>query len=143
MATAEPEDDGLDLERVREVFEESTDFTIGLEEEFAIVDPATLELEHRFEQLHDAALRDELLASSVRGELIDTEIEIRSGRGETFADAADRQRDRRARLFSHADSMGLGLASMGTHPWASYLDQEIIHTEHYRQLANELRWVAQ
>ena len=35
------------LDRVRATFEESTDFTVGLEEEFAIVDPATLELEHR------------------------------------------------------------------------------------------------
>ena len=38
----------LDLDRARETFESSTDFTIGLEEEFAILDPATLELEHRF-----------------------------------------------------------------------------------------------
>jgi glutamate---cysteine ligase / carboxylate-amine ligase len=39
--------------------------------------------------------------------------------------------------------MGLGLAATGTHPWASYLDQRIIHTEHYRRLEGELRWVAQ
>ena len=45
---------GLDLDRVREMFESSTDFTIGLEEEFAIVDPATLELQHRFEDLYAA-----------------------------------------------------------------------------------------
>ena len=35
----------LDLDRARETFESSTDFTIGLEEEFAIVNPQTLELE--------------------------------------------------------------------------------------------------
>jgi carboxylate-amine ligase len=143
MATGEPHDDGLDLERVREAFEDSTDFTIGLEEEFAIVDPATLELEHRYEQLHDAAVRDELLADSVKGELIDTEIEIRSGRGETFAEAAEMQRGHRSRLFAHAQSQGLGLAAMGTHPWANYLDQQIIDTEHYNRLRDELRWVAQ
>jgi glutamate---cysteine ligase / carboxylate-amine ligase len=32
---------------------------------------------------------------------------------------------------------------MGTHPWASYLDQRIIDTEHYARLREELRWVAQ
>jgi glutamate---cysteine ligase / carboxylate-amine ligase len=32
---------------------------------------------------------------------------------------------------------------MGTHPWANYLDQHIIDTEHYRRLEKDLRWVAQ
>jgi glutamate---cysteine ligase / carboxylate-amine ligase len=139
----EPRHDALDLEAVRERFESSTDFTIGIEEEFAILDPAILDLEHRFEEMHAACLRDELLAPAVKGELIDTEIEIRSGRGETFADAADRQRARRERLFAIADEMGLALAAMGTHPWANYLDQHIIDTKHYRRLESDLRWVAQ
>ena len=45
-------DSGLDLDAARELFDASTDFTIGLEEEFAILDPATLELAHRFEELY-------------------------------------------------------------------------------------------
>jgi glutamate---cysteine ligase / carboxylate-amine ligase len=139
----EPRHDPLDLEAVREIFEASADFTIGIEEEFAIVDPAILDLEHRFEEMHEAALRDPELAPAVKGELIDTEIEIRSGRGETFAEAAERQRARRTRLFGLADEMGLALAAMGTHPWANYLDQHIIDTEHYRRLEQDLRWVAQ
>ena len=145
MPTTDPEapDSGLDLERVRRTFEDSTDFTIGLEEEFAIVNPETLELEHRFEELRDAAQADAVLAPAVRGELIDTEIEIRSGRGETFADAVTRQRERREALFALAESRGAALAAMGTHPWASYLDQRIIDTEHYRRLQEDLGWVAQ
>jgi carboxylate-amine ligase len=133
----------LDLERTREVFESSTDFTIGLEEEFAIVDPDSLELAHRFEDLYAACQEDELLAESAAGELIDTEIEIRSGRGESFAEAVARQQERRDRLFGLADGMGLALAATGTHPWANYLDQRIIDTEHYNRLRDELRWVAQ
>jgi carboxylate-amine ligase len=139
----EPRHDALDLEAVRETFEASTDFTVGIEEEFAIVDPAILDLEHRFEEMQALCLRDPELAPAVKGELIDTEIEIRSGRGETFADAADRQRARRTRLFGVADELGLALAAMGTHPWANYLDQHIIDTEHYRRLEADLRWVAQ
>jgi len=139
----EPEHDGLDLEAVRDLFEASTDFTVGIEEEFAILDPAILDLEHRFEEMRQACLRDPELIHAVKGELIDTEIEIRSGRGETFADAAVRQRARRERLFGIADEMGLALAAMGTHPWANYLDQHIINTEHYRRLEADLRWVAQ
>jgi carboxylate-amine ligase len=139
----EPQHDGLDLDAVREVFDACPDFSVGIEEEFAIVDPAMLDLEHRFEEMEAASLRDELLAPSVKGELIDTEIEIRSGRGETFADAAEMQRARRARLFGIADEMGVALAAMGTHPWANYLDQHIISTEHYQRLARDLGWVAQ
>ncbi len=139
----EPNHEGLDLEAVRETFEGSTDFTIGIEEEFAIVDPAILDLEHRFEEMYEACIRSELLAPAVKGELIDTEIEIRSGRGETFRDAADRQRVRREALFGIADEMGVALAATGTHPWANYLDQHIINTEHYRRLEQDLRWVAQ
>jgi carboxylate-amine ligase len=139
----EPEGTGLDLDRVRETFEASTDFTIGIEEEFQIVDPDILDLEHRYEELAAACRADEVLAPSIKGELIDTEIEIRSGRGQTFAEAAERQHQRRQRLFACTEDLGLALAAMGTHPWASYLDQHIIRTEHYQRLREELRWVAQ
>jgi glutamate---cysteine ligase / carboxylate-amine ligase len=133
----------LDLDLARERFESSTDFTIGLEEEFAILDPATLELAHRFEDLYAACQRDEVLAESAAGELIDTEIEIRSGRSESFGEALERQRQRRSRLFGLAAEAGLALGASGTHPWASYLDQTIIDTPHYNRLRQELGWVAQ
>ncbi|HKB52317.1 MAG TPA: YbdK family carboxylate-amine ligase [Solirubrobacterales bacterium] len=133
----------LDLDLARDRFESSTDFTIGLEEEFAILDPATLELEHRFEDVYAACQKDEVLAESAAGELIASEIEIRSGRSESFAAAMAAQRERRTRLFELASGMGLALAAMGTHPWADYLDQRIIDTPHYNRLRRELGWVAQ
>jgi carboxylate-amine ligase len=131
------------MTEARERFEDSTDFTIGLEEEFALVNPETLALEHRFEELYAACQGDEVLAQSAVGELISSEIEIRSGRSETFTEAMERQRDRRGRLFALARGLGLQLAATGTHPWASYLEQKIIDTPHYRRLREELRWVAQ
>jgi glutamate---cysteine ligase / carboxylate-amine ligase len=133
----------IDLDLAREKFESSQDFTIGLEEEFAIVDPRTLELEHRFEDVMAACRQDEVLAESAAGELIASEIEIRSGRSETFSEAVERQRQRRARLFDLVGGMGLTLAAMGTHPWANYLEQRIIDTPHYNRLRQELGWVAQ
>jgi carboxylate-amine ligase len=136
-------DPSLDLARAREIFEESQDFTIGLEEEFALVNPDSLELVHRFGELRDASMADEVLAESVAGELIDTEIEIRSGRAETFAEVIELQSDRRQRLFAVAERLGIALATTGTHPWANYLDQQIIDTQHYNRLREELRWVAQ
>jgi glutamate---cysteine ligase / carboxylate-amine ligase len=133
----------LDLDLARERFESSTDFTIGLEEEFAILDPATLELAHRFEDVYAAAQRDEVLAESAAGELIAAEVEIRSGRAESFAEAVALQTERRARLFALVAELGLALGATGTHPWANYLDQRIIDTPHYNRLREELGWVAQ
>jgi len=133
----------LDLDGARERFEESTDFTVGLEEEFAILDPGTLELAHRYEDVKAACDTDEVLAESAAGELIASEVEIRSGRGETFSEAVAAQQERRDRLFALVDSMGLALGAMGTHPWANYLDQRIIDTPHYNRLREELGYVAQ
>ena len=52
----------IDLAAARETFETSTDFTVGIEEEFALLDPGTLELVPRFELLRDAAQADPVLA---------------------------------------------------------------------------------
>jgi carboxylate-amine ligase len=142
-AAAPDLDETLDLERVRERFEQSTDFTLAVEEEFALVNPESLELEHRFEDLFEACQEDSVLADSAKGELIASEIEIRSGRAGSFQEMVERQRDRRARLFTLAEGMGLGLAATGTHPWANYLDQRIIGTRHYQRLERELGYVAQ
>ncbi|MGK2954956.1 MAG: carboxylate-amine ligase [Solirubrobacterales bacterium] len=133
----------LDLGDAREIFEESQDFTIGLEEEFAIVDPGTLDLADRFPELYQAAQADPVLGDSAAGELIASEIEIRSGRSESMTEANERQRVRREKLFTLASEHGAALTSMGTHPWANYLDQEIIDTPHYQRLKDDLGWVAQ
>jgi glutamate---cysteine ligase / carboxylate-amine ligase len=132
----------LDMIRAREVFEASQDFTVGLEEEFAILGAPTHSLEHRFEELRDAAQEDEVLRDSVAGELIESEIEIRSGRGETMADAHARQREARARLFRLAESRGLALGATGTHPWSTWQEQRIIDTDHYRRVEEGLQYVA-
>ena len=143
MAEADANGHGLDLDRVREVFDSSTDFTIGLEEEFMLLDPESLELVHRFEDLYELCQEDDVLAGSAAGELIDTEIEIRSGRGETFGDAVSQQQASRDRLFALAERSGVALGSVGAHPWADYRDQQIIDTAHYRRLQHDLGWVAQ
>ena len=68
----------LDMARAREVFEASQDFTVGLEEELQILDPETLSLAQRYGELAAAAQADPMLAEAVAGELIESEIEIRS-----------------------------------------------------------------
>jgi carboxylate-amine ligase len=132
----------LDTESAREAFESSTDFTVGLEEEFAVLDAASLDMVPRFEELRDAAASDPLLAASVAGELISSEIEITSGRGEDLAAAFAAQREHRRRLFALAARHGIELGATGTHPWADYREQQIIDTEHYRRVEDGLKYVA-
>ncbi|MDX6732311.1 MAG: glutamate---cysteine ligase / carboxylate-amine ligase, partial [Baekduia sp.] len=125
----------LDTDRAAEAFAASTDWTVGLEEEFAILDPETLDLVPQFEDLRDAAAAtDPALSESIAGELISSEIEIRSGRGEDIHDAQARQRDFRHRLFDLASRRGVALGATGTHPWADYREQPNIDTEHYRRV---------
>jgi len=132
----------LDMARAREVFEASGDFTVGLEEEFQILDPETLSLAQRYGELAVAAQGDPVLAEAVAGELIESEIEIRSGRGATLADAVAAQRDARTRLFGLAAGRGARLAATGTHPWSPWQEQRIIDTDHYHRVEEGLKYVA-
>jgi glutamate---cysteine ligase / carboxylate-amine ligase len=132
-----------DLDTARTVFESSTDFTVGIEEEFAILDPDSLEMVGRFEELRDAAVHaDPRLAESISGELIASEIEIRSGRGEDLAAARAAQQDIRRRLFTHAAGHCAELGSTGTHAFSDYRRQTVIQTEHYRRVEQGLQYVA-
>ncbi len=132
----------LDLDAAAETFARSTDFTVGVEEEFSILDPQTLELAPRFEELRDAAAGDPRLHDGITGELISSEIEIISGAGGDWQEAFASQRERRRRLFALAEARGAALGSTGTHPWADYREQKIIDTEHYRRVEEGLRYVA-
>jgi len=132
----------LDLDTARAAFDASTDFTVGLEEEFALLDPADLGLRPRFEELQRAASADPQLAGSISGELISSEIEIRSGRGADLAAASAAQREHRRRLFTLAERHGVALGATGTHPWSDYREQHIIETEHYRRVEEGLKYVA-
>jgi carboxylate-amine ligase len=133
----------IDLDAAESTFADSTDLTVGLEEEFALLDPETLELVPRFEELRDAARRDDpALHEHITGELISSELEIVSGRGEDLADAQARQRDARRRLSTLAGAHGVALGATGTHPWADYREQPNIDTEHYRRVVDGLGYVA-
>jgi carboxylate-amine ligase len=133
---------GLQLDTAYSAFEEGIDFTVGIEEEFALLDPIELGLVQRFQQLREAAADDEILAGAITGELISSEIEIRSGRAENLTAAIAAQRDHRRRLFALAAECSVLLAATGTHPWSDYREQHIIETEHYRRVEEGLKYVA-
>jgi carboxylate-amine ligase len=130
----------LDLGAAREAFEASTDLTVGIEEEFAILDPRTLDLAGRYAELVAAA--EPWLTELITPDLIRAEIEIRSGRGEDIHDALRRQAEARRGLFALATAQDAALGSTGTHPWADYREQAFIDSDHYRRVADGLQYVA-
>jgi glutamate---cysteine ligase / carboxylate-amine ligase len=132
----------LDIDTARAAFEASTDFTVGLEEEFAVLDPDSLELVGRFEELRDAGAEDPLLGPAIAGELISSEIEIRSGRGEDLGAARSAQHELRRRLFALAATRELELGATGTHPFSDYRHQHVIDTDHYHRVQDGLKYVA-
>jgi carboxylate-amine ligase len=128
------------IDRAREQFESATDFTTAVEEEFALLDPETLDLVNRFEELQAAAAGTPIELHLV-GELIASEVEIRTGRQTTFADVPAVMAERRGQLRALADGLGLLLGATGTHPWADWKEQRIIDTPHYRRNDELLRYV--
>jgi len=128
------------LRTAREAYEEGSDFTVAVEEEFAVLDPETLSLTNRFEELQ-AAAQGTPLEDHIVGELIASEVEIRTGRCETFAEAAAKLGERRAQLDELAGGLGIALAAAGTHPWSPWQEQRIIDTPHYRRNDEILRYV--
>jgi glutamate---cysteine ligase / carboxylate-amine ligase len=123
-----------------EAFENGQDFTVAVEEEFAVLDPETLSLTNRFEELQ-AAAQGTSLEDHLVGELIASEVEVRTGRCESFAEAAAKVGERRTQLDELAAGVGVGLASIGTHPWSPWQEQRIIDTPHYRANDEYLRYV--
>jgi glutamate---cysteine ligase / carboxylate-amine ligase len=123
-----------------EAFENGHDFTLAVEEEFAVLDPDTLSLTNRFEELQ-AAAQGTAVEDHVVGELIASEVEVRTGRCESFAEAAAKVGERRTQLDELAAGVGVALASVGTHPWSPWQEQRIIDTPHYRANDEYLRYV--
>jgi carboxylate-amine ligase len=128
------------IRSAREGFDGGQDFTVAVEEEFAILDPRTLGLVNRFEEFQAAAQGTEVEDHLV-GELIASEVEVRTGRCETFAEAAAVMVERRRQLLELAGQLDAGLCAVGTHPWSPWQEQRIIDTPHYRRNDEILRYV--
>jgi carboxylate-amine ligase len=128
------------LAEARERFEAAEDFTVSVEEEFALLDRETLDLVNRFEDVHAAAQGTPLQPNLV-GELIASEVEVKTGKQASFADVPAALLERRAQLGGLVEPLGLLIGATGTHPWSSWRDQRIIDTPHYRRNDEILRYV--
>ncbi len=121
-------------------FDTAEDFTIGVEEEFQILDPGSLALTNRFEQLQELA--HEHIGTFARGELIASEIEVCTEICHSMTAVEADLKGKRRHLFEAAAQLGVALGATGTHPFADWRDQRIIDTPHYRVIDDKLRYCA-
>jgi carboxylate-amine ligase len=118
-----------------------TPFTLGIEEELMICDAETLELA----QAIDVILGDlpEDLPGEVKPELMQSVLEVATLPCEDITEAADQLRHLRRCVREVAARNGLAIGAAGTHPSAHYEDQLIVDHPRYKELAAELRWIAE
>ncbi len=128
------------LQGVRERFDSSTDFTVGLEEEYQLLDPRTLALTNRFEDVMGAA--PAALAERLAGELIASEIEFKTRAHDRFEGAARELVAGRLASLDLIEACGLAGGVAAVHPFSPWQDQRIIETPHYRRLQDELGYVS-
>src|SRR4026208_877673 len=107
------------LAEARERFETAEDFTVSVEAEVALLDRETLALVNRFEEVQ-AAARGTALEPNLVGELIASEVEVKTGKQAAVAAGPAALADRRAELAALVEPLGLLLGATGTHPWSSW-----------------------
>ncbi len=115
-------------------------YTLGIEEEFQIVDPQTRELRsHVSEMLEEGKM---LLGEQVKPEMMQAQVEVGTGICRNIAEArADITRLRS--IVSHlARKKGMEIVAASTHPISQWTAQEIYDDPHYKVLIEELQMVA-
>ena len=134
-------DDSM-LDGVRERFDASTDFTVGLEEEYQLLDPGTLALVTRFEDVIDVAQAP--LVDRLAGELIASEVEFKTRAHGRFADAA---RELVAQLIAEGRTGqelvdGMTVEGIGEHLYTSGQPDPdlVIRTSGEQRLSGFLLW---
>jgi carboxylate-amine ligase len=115
-------------------------FTIGVEEEFQIIDPATCELRSHVSQLVSAASPD--IIEQVKNEMHQSIVETGTNICQNVAELRIEMHRTRGELVAAAERAGLQVAAAGTHPFSSWIDQVISPGERYQNIIEELQQLA-
>jgi carboxylate-amine ligase len=118
-----------------------TPFTLGIEEELMICDAETLELAQAIDTIVGDLPGD--LPGEVKPELMQSVLEVATRPCANIVEAADQLRQLRRCVREVAARHDLAVGAAGTHPSAHYEDQLIVDRPRYKQLAGELRWIAE
>lgn len=115
-------------------------FTIGVEEEFQIIDPETLELRSHVVQLLKSASHG--LGDQVKQEMHQSIVETGTKICENVSELRDEMHHTRGELVAAAERTGLQVAAAGTHPFSSWIDQVISPGERYQHIVEEMGQLA-
>ena len=115
-------------------------FTLGIEEEFAIIDPETRQLRsHIQEILEDGKM---MLKERVKPEMHQSVVELGTEICRDIADARQHVASLRSDLAGLAARDGLKIASVGTHPFSHWRDQLITEGERYKEIVRDMQLLA-
>jgi len=115
-------------------------FTLGVEEEFQIIDPETRELRsHVQEILEEGRL---VLKERVKPEMHQSVIEIGTGICKTIQEVHQDVGEMRAEIIRLAGKSGMRVAAAGTHPFSNWADQKIFPDPRYDQVVQEMQLLA-
>ncbi len=112
--------------------------TVGVEEEFHLVDPSTLALAPS-PALSEAALRSEF-GGRIHAEITTTQLETTTGVCRTLADVRAEITGARTEAAAAADSAGVAMLAASTHPFGTWRQQQITSDPRYEAMVE--RWAA-
>jgi carboxylate-amine ligase len=115
-------------------------FTLGVEEEFQIVDPATWELRSHVSELmaSTAPTFGDLVKQEMHQSIVEVGTKICAGVDELAEEIIKSRRG----LSDAAERVGLRIAAAGTHPFSSWMDQVLSPGERYKNIVEELQQLA-
>jgi carboxylate-amine ligase len=115
-------------------------FTLGIEEEFAIIDPETRELRSHIQEILEGGRV--LLKEQIKPEMHQSVVELGTEVCDSIEHARAHVIELRSRLAELAGRSGLKIASVGTHPFSHWRDQHITEHERYKQIIEDMQLLA-
>jgi carboxylate-amine ligase len=115
-------------------------FTIGVEEEFQIVDPDTGELRSHVSELLTASAP--ALGDQIKRELHQSIVEVGTKICANVTELEHEVRRIRRELSQSAESVGLRIAAAGTHPFSNWKDQLVSPGKRYENVVEEMQQLA-
>jgi glutamate---cysteine ligase / carboxylate-amine ligase len=116
-------------------------FTVGVEEEYMLLDRESLDLAQGVEKLLSAE-RGSTFAELVAPELFESLVEFHTPVCATVADAERQLRAMRAHAVASATANGLAVGSAGTHPFGLFESQHLTNRDRYRAIVDDLQYAA-
>src|SRR3954468_10232201 len=115
-------------------------YTLGIEEEFAIVDPVTRELRSHIQEILEGGKIT--LKEQIKPEMHQSVVELGTEICQSVVDARQHVLDLRSKLATLAGRSGLKIASAGTHPFSHWRDQLITEGERYAEILKDMQSLA-